>query len=165
MGWGVYMTEFEKLIAKSQEIGIKVYELETFKGKSGYYFDNTILINKNLSYIEKRCIMMEELGHHFKTHGDISDQKKVENRKQELVARRWAYENLIEIAKLIHTYKNGLKEKFEISEFLDITEDFLEGTLQHYRQKYGTHFEMEKYIIFFEPTITVIDKTELKQSI
>ena len=60
------MTKYDELVTKAQELGIDVYELP-FKGNSGFYFDNTILISKNITDIEKCCIMYEELGHHFTT--------------------------------------------------------------------------------------------------
>ncbi|WP_040328560.1 ImmA/IrrE family metallo-endopeptidase [Clostridium ihumii] len=159
------MTKYEEIVTKAQELGISIYELDSFKGKSGFYFDNVILINKNLTDKEKVCIMYEELGHHFTTYGDISDQRKIENRKKELLARRWGYDQAIKLSHLISAYKNGLKEKFETSEFLDITGDFLEGTLQHYKNKYGAYLEIKDYYIFFEPTINIVHKDEIKQSV
>ena len=159
------MTKYEELVTQAHELGISVYELDSFKGKSGFYFDNVILINTNLTDKEKICIMYEELGHHFTTYGDISDQNNIENRKQELIARRWGYDQAIKITHLISAYNNGLKEKFETSEFLDITGDFLEGTLQHYKNKYGVYLEINDYYIFFEPTINIVPKNEMNQAL
>lgn len=159
------MTKYEKAISKINDINIDVIET-TLEANDGLYCDNTIFINKNIDTdVKKYCILAEELGHHFTTFGDISDQEKLENRKQELIARRWGYEHLIKISNLINVCNLGLKYRFETSEFLEVTEDFLAGAIQHYKNKYGAKLETENYIITFEPTIDIIPKTKLKESV
>ena len=47
--------------------------------------------------------LAEELGHHYTTVGDILDQTNVSNRKQERLARVWAYNRRIGLTlSLIH---------------------------------------------------------------
>ena len=39
----------------------------------------------------------------------------------------------------------------ELAEFLNVTEDFLEESIQHYREKYGLYCEIDHYIVYFDP--------------
>ena len=86
---------YEGLLKEAVSLGVYVLE-KPLKGRiKGLYSDNVILISKNLtSDIEKYCVLAEELGHHHTTDGDILDQTSVDNRKQELRARSWAYNEL-----------------------------------------------------------------------
>lgn len=122
------------------------------KSLKGLYYDNTIIIDKRIeTYAEKKCIVAEELGHHYTTVGNILDQSSINNIKQENKARDWAYNNVVGLLDFIDAYKNGCRNRFETAEYLDITEDFLLKTIQFYKRKYGLFFEVDNYIIYFEP--------------
>lgn len=45
-----------------------------------------------------------------------------------------------------------------MAEHLEVTEDFLESSIQHYKEKYGVLFEIDNYIVFFEPNFGVMKK-------
>lgn len=54
----------------------------------GLYKNNKIIIDSNIeTNSEKTCILAEELGYHFTSHGDIIDQNDTGNVKQELRVR------------------------------------------------------------------------------
>ena len=57
------------------------------RANKGRIKGNRIAIQKELSETEKKCVLAEELGHHYTSSGNILDQSNVENRKQELLAR------------------------------------------------------------------------------
>lgn len=116
------------------------------------YCDGTIALNQDIcADSEKACILAEELGHHFTTVGNITDQKETENRKQERRARIWAYHKLLSLDDLIDSYKFGCRNKFEIAEHLNVTEDFLVDCLEYYKEKYGLYVRQDNYLIYFEP--------------
>ena len=118
----------------------------------GLYCDGTIALNQDIcADSEKACILAEELGHHFTTVGNITDQKETENRKQERRARIWAYHKLLSLDDLIDSYKFGCRNKFEIAEHLNVTEDFLVDCLEYYKEKYGLYVRQDNYLIYFEP--------------
>nr|DAG37485.1 MAG TPA: IrrE protein [Caudoviricetes sp.] len=100
---------------------------------------------------EKTCVLAEELGHHYTTVGDIMDQTNTANRKQERRARIWAYHKLLSLNDLINSYKCGCRNKFEIAEHLNITEEFLIDSLTYYKEKYGLYAQQDHYIIYFDP--------------
>jgi Zn-dependent peptidase ImmA (M78 family) len=142
---------YNALLEEAFESNIMVKEIE-LKTREGLCYGNRIVINKKLkTNRKKRCVLAEELGHHYLTVGDITDQTKIENRKQELIARRWGYRRLIEIKDLIKAYESGIHNRYELAEYLDVTEQFLEDTINYYSCKYGLYYEIDNYIIYFEP--------------
>lgn len=113
---------------------------------------NMILLNQNLeTNRERKCILAEEIGHQYKTVGDITDQTKLENRQQELRARQWGYEKLVPLSAIVQAYHARVKGRYEIAEYLDVTEDFLQASIDRYRSKYGLYIIWNNYIIYFDP--------------
>lgn len=143
-----YMT-YEKLAIKYED-EVKVYDRDmTLKG---LYYNNVIGISSKLNTdAEKRCILAEEIGHHFTTFGDILDQTNMCNKKQELIARRWAYDLIVPLEKIIEAYHYGCRNRYETADFLNVTEHFLEKTVEHYIWKYGLYKQVDGYVIYFDP--------------
>ncbi|AZV57941.1 ImmA/IrrE family metallo-endopeptidase [Clostridium sp. AWRP] len=147
---------YDELLKEVQSQGIDVIEMDIGKHK-GLYADNIIALSKNIETTkEKACILAEELGHYHKTYGEIIDKKNTSKMKQEKIARNWGYEKLIGIIQLINAFERGIKSKQELAEYLDVTEKFLGQAIQHYREKYGTRYEIDNYIIYFEPTLFIV---------
>ena len=48
-------------------------------------------------------------------------------------------------------------EGYMSAEYLDVTEEFLRDALSYYRGKYGHYSSMDNYVIFFEPSISVLE--------
>jgi hypothetical protein len=114
-----------------------------------------IAIRRNLTFKEKGCVLAEELGHHYTTVGNILDQSDAWNRKQELQARTWAYDETLGLESIIKAYKRGCKNLHEMAEHLEVTERFLADMLKRYEDRYGTHVEYGDYIITFIPSLNV----------
>ena len=150
---------YDELLDKVYKEKIDLYT--NYIGKiKGLYADDTITLNSNIeTETEKKCVLAEELGHYYTSYGDIIDQSKVENRKQERRARAWAYDKLIGVIGLINAYKNGCKNKYEISEYLNVSEQFLQDAITYYGEKYGLLYEIDNYIIYFNP-LSIIEKFE-----
>ncbi|MGB4588990.1 MAG: ImmA/IrrE family metallo-endopeptidase [Clostridiaceae bacterium] len=123
---------------------------------NGYYFDGVIAIKNSIQDNEKNCILAEELGHHFTSSGDISNLKDTRNVKQEKRARKWAINKLIPIEMFIQAFEKCRLNRYEMAEDLNVTEAFLEESIEYYRQKFGTYIQRDKYIIMLEPTVTVV---------
>lgn len=118
---------------------------------------NRIAIRKSIdTSTEKACVLAEELGHFHTTVGDILDQSKTENRKQEIRARAWAYDRLVNLHGIIKAYENKCSSFHEMAEFLDVTEDFLTEALDFYKGKYGISAVIDNYVIYFEPCLGVL---------
>lgn len=95
--------------------------------------------------------MVEELGHHYTSTGNILDMSVVQNRKQERQARIWAYNKQIGLRGLINAYEHGCRNRYEIADYLEVTEEFLEESIKCYREKYGVCTTVDNYVIYFEP--------------
>lgn len=131
---------------------LKVVELPMSKNIKGLYADNVIAINKNIdTYVEKVCVLAEELGHYYTSAGDILDQSKIENRKQEKRAQRWAVDRLIKVEDFIDAFNAGVQNRTELAEFLDVSEKFIEIALDHFQGIYGCSHTIGEYTITFNP--------------
>ncbi|WIV11382.1 ImmA/IrrE family metallo-endopeptidase [Proteiniborus sp. MB09-C3] len=143
---------YEELVLEAENEGIEILENNRIVGMKGLYVDNTITLNSNLkTTIEKKCILAEELGHHYTSFGNIIDQSKVPNRKQERKARAWGYERIVSIQKLIDASKYGIRNKYELAEYINVTEEYLENVLSYYKEKYGLYYQFNNHIIYFDP--------------
>jgi Zn-dependent peptidase ImmA (M78 family) len=152
---------YEKLLCEAGKENIEVVYMP-LKGRiKGLYCDKVIAINKNIeTTAEKTCILAEELGHHYTTAGNILNQKKITNRKQERLARAWAYKRLVPLDKLIAAYRAGVKSRYELAEYLHITEQFLAAALNYYKSKYGIYCQIGNCYICFEP-LGIIENLEI----
>jgi len=143
---------YDELVSISEELGIDVIENDAIAPLKGLCINNVLTINPSLiTSVEKKCILAEEIGHYYITVGDILDQSKPENRKQEKRARAWAYQQMVPISALLEAYWAGIRNRFELAEFLDVSEEFLQDALNRYKEKYGKYYIIDNYIICFDP--------------
>ena len=142
---------YETLLFEADTQGLIVKE-KNLKYNNGRIKGNRIAIRKDISSTtEKACVLAEELGHHYTTVGNILDQSKAENRKQERRARLWAYRKMFDLVDLVAAYKYGCRNRYEIAEYLGVTEQFLEEALHTYKEKNGLYTKIDRYMICFEP--------------
>lgn len=127
------------------------------RANKGRIKGNRIAIRKGLTETEKKCVLAEELGHHYTTSGDILEESTVSDRKQEQQARTWAYNKLIGLMGIVDSYKAGCHNAHEMAEYLNVTEEFLTEALERYRNKYGPYTTIDNYVIFFEPNLGVLE--------
>jgi hypothetical protein len=142
----------EALIKEAEEEGVEVTVIPLPQKLKGLYADKVVAINKGIkTSAEKACILAEELGHYHTTAGNILDQSKIQNRKQELKARRWAAQKLIRVEDFIKAYEAGIRNRAELAEFLEVTEQFIDTALKHFSNIYGYSHSIGNYIIAFDP--------------
>ncbi len=153
------MNKLEKLEDEAYQDGVDVlnYRFESNNIK-GLYCDGVVAIRENMTILEKTCTLAEELGHHYTTYGNIMEQSDTANRKQEFRARAWAYNKQIGLLGLIRAYEYGCQNRFEIADYLEVTESVLEECISCYRKKYGVYKIVGNYIIYFIPTLAVFKR-------
>lgn len=142
---------YDELLNEAKHHNVDTYEKPLSKRNKGLYADNVIWINKHLTTNDKICTLAEELGHYHTTVGDILEQSKLSNRKQEKRARNWAYKRLVSLDSIIEAYHAGVQSKYELADFLNVTEAFLIDALNRYKEEYGVSKTIGQYTIFFEP--------------
>ena len=151
------LNAYEKLLLEAESKGLVVKE-KPLKYNDGRIKGNKIAIRQNIdTQAEKSCVLAEELGHHYTSAGNILDQTKTTNIKQELKARMWAYDRQIGLIGIIKAYKYGCRNLHEMADYLDVTEEFLEDALKSYRLKYGYYVIVDNYAVYFEPYLSVAD--------
>lgn len=151
----------EELLAEADQYGVHIteYSFKTPKLKA-LYSDGVITFNKSAPFIEneKACTLGEEIGHHVTTFGNILDQGDVRKRKQELRARQWSYNRLIPISKIVQAHNAKVRGRYEIAEYLEVTEGFLQDTIDRYYARYGELITYQNYIIYLNP-LQVVEVT------
>lgn len=126
------MNKYEELLQEATESGVSVYVRDIGR-LEGLYVDNAIALSDKIACTDRKaCVLAEELGHHALTVGDISDQTKIENVKQEYKARKWAYNKLVPVEDIIMALQNGHGEVYDMAEYLNVDEKFLRECLAHY---------------------------------
>lgn len=117
----------------------------------GLYFDNVILLHNHLNSAEQNSILAEEIGHYITTTKNILDQSSIENEKQEEKARRYASDLLINPSDFVNAFNAGVRNRFELANYLDVTEDFIDYTISYFLKKFGQFVKLDGYTVFFEP--------------
>ena len=147
--------EYEALLVEADDEGLTVKEMP-MRYNNGRIKGNRIAIRKDIgTSTEKACVLAEELGHHHTSIGDILDLSDAGNRKQERQARLWGYNKLIGLSGLIKSFEAGCQNRFEVAEYLGVTEEYLCECLNTYRDKYGVGVTVDDYYIMFIPHLAI----------
>lgn len=146
--------KYDALLDEADAEGISIKE-RPFKTYDGRIKGKDIYLRKDMNTTEKACVLAEELGHHYTTVGNILNMESIQNRKQERQARLHGYNRLIGLAGLIEAYEHGCQNRYEIAEFLEVTDEFLEDCISCYRDKYGIGTTVDNYYIAFIPHLMV----------
>lgn len=152
----MYLT-YEELLIESESQNLIVKE-KNLPGYNGRIYKNRIAISKNLNMSEKKCVLAEELGHHYTSVGNILNMEDLSNRKQERQARLWGYNKLIGLTGIVNAFESGCQSAYETAEFLEVTVEYLQECIDCYRDKYGICTEIDNYIIYFIPNLAVMEK-------
>jgi hypothetical protein len=146
---------YEALLEEAHQEGLVVKE-KPLKYNNGRIKGKRIAIRQDIeTNTEKTCVLAEELGHHHTSVGNILDMSDVRNRKQERQARLWAYNKLIGLTGIVEAFEHGCQSRYEMAEYLDVTEEFLEECVACYRNKYGVGTTLDNYYIMFIPNLNV----------
>ncbi|ARF67636.1 ImmA/IrrE family metallo-endopeptidase [Paenibacillus larvae subsp. pulvifaciens] len=143
---------YEALLKEAEQLGVYVYEKPMNLNIKGLYADGVVCLNKRvLRRVEKACALAEEIGHHNTTSGNILNLNSISNLKQEKRARTWGHKKLLPLSSFVQAHKEGIRNRYELAEFLNITEEFLEEALKRYQEIYGLCVRVDNYTLCFEP--------------
>ena len=124
---------YEQLLTAANQEGLLVKE-QPLTGHDGLIRGSRIAIRKNIeTQAEKSCVLAEEIG------------------QQVYRARLYGYNLKIGLAGLIRAYEARCRNRYEMAEYLDVTEEYLEEAIDCYKAKYGLYASVDNYIIYFEP--------------
>lgn len=149
------MNYYETLIDGATYDGFIVKELP-LKSGDGRCRGRRVAIRQDIPTLKKKAdALAEEIAHGKITVGDISDQTDPSNRRQERLARLMAYEIRFPLMDIVHAFKAHCTNIYEMSEYLDVSEDTIKDAIDFYKQKYGVSTTVDNYIIQFEPYLQV----------
>lgn len=150
---GAAMDKAEELRQQAADCGADVIDWDFGSDRiKGMYCNGVIAISKNLKdSTEQACVLAEEIGHHLTASGNILDQHQVENRKQELKGRAWAYDRLIGLDGIVRAHDAGCQSRYEAAEYLCVSEGTLQDAIDYYHEKYGLYVKVGRHTIYFEP--------------
>ena len=100
------MITYEELLMESDRNHLVTKE-KPLPISKGRIKGNRIAIRQDLTEKEKKCVLAEELGHHYTAAGEILDQSSVSNRKQELPGRAFAYNKLVGLRGIVGANNHG----------------------------------------------------------
>ena len=87
---GMIYLNYEQLLTVADQAGLQV-KAKALQNHDGLLKGKRIAIRKDIeTQAEKSCVLAEEIGHYVTSTGNILDQAKVGNRKQEYRARLYA---------------------------------------------------------------------------
>lgn len=150
---------YEDLLIKADSAGL-ITKDKPLKACKGRIKGNRIAVSGNLTSVEKSCVLAEELGHYYTTTGNILNQDVTWNRKQEYRARLYGYNLRIGLMGLVEAYESGCRNRYEIAEYLGVTEEYLEECVYCYREKYGVCATIDNYVVYFMPSLMVFKLME-----
>lgn len=113
-------------IAEKENINVLDYKFDNI---NGVYIDElkSIGLSDTLNSIEQKCTLAEELGHYYcNATYPLSCTDKTLIDKAEYRAKKWSVKALISPSDVEKIKLLGLKYKWEIAEFLGVTEDVVE---------------------------------------
>lgn len=113
------------------------------------------------TYKEEACVLAEEVGHYYTSCGNLitdSNLHKAIVKKQENIAKRWAFQYMISLSDLVDAHKAGCATIYEVAEYLEITEEFLKEAAKAYESIYGAYIVHQGYRIYFDPLWVKIDE-------
>ena len=146
---------YEQLLTAADQEGLLVKE-QPLTEHDGLIRGRRVAIRQKITtQKEKSCVLAEELGHYYTSSGNILDQTKIENLKQEYRARLYGYNLKIGLTGLIRAYEAGCRNLYEMAEYLDATEEYLMEAIDCYKSKYGLCTSIDNYIIYFEPLAVI----------
>lgn len=148
---------YEELLLEAETSGIAIKELP-LQSSDGRIKGKRIAIRNNIPTLAKKAdVLAEELGHYYTSVGRIVEQDSVNARKQERTARLWAYNKRIGLTGILKAFQNHCSSRYEIAEYLGVSEDTLAEALEYYRQIYGDGVMVDNYLVRFEPTLQVYE--------
>lgn len=136
------MTPYEHLeqLASSHGVLIDTAFMEADDGSDGYYigfdgFGHVIFINRHRTMAQRTAALAEELGHFFRSTGDISQLRDFYARRQELLGRAWSYDHLLPPEQALHHLQNGNGTAWELAEEADLPEPFVQEAVAYHARK------------------------------
>lgn len=138
----------DAMLQLAEDEGIEVEQFDFIPPIRGIYYvgedappiiglDNSLMSD----FTSLRCVLAEELGHHFTTAGCFMPRQffnhgdRLHISKIEFKAMKWAVNYLIPEDELLDAIGSGLYEPWELAEHFNVTEEFAKFRLKLFGAK------------------------------
>ena len=91
-----------------------------------------VIVNPTDTQSEMACLLSEELGHYHTAPLRKIAYKTISDAKAEARVRRWAHRKILPPERIFEALRAGIRERWELAEYLGVTEEFLEETFADY---------------------------------
>jgi len=130
------MIDTNTLFSIAEKENIDIFDYSFNDNINGVFVEQlrAIGLKPVLNDIERKCTLAEELGHYYcNATYPLSCTDKTLIDKAEYRAKKWSAKYLISPSDIQRAKLCGLKQKWEIADFLGVTEDVIERAfaLQH----------------------------------
>lgn len=150
------MTAYEELLEYAVNEGITVIDFELGDKTKGLYCDGYVFIDKHCAESEKFCALAEELGHHYTATSNIVSLDTMEKRKQEQLGRRWGYETILSLERILDAIIEGYDNLADLAEQLYVTPEYLQEALLYYGQKHGAEIMYHDHRVIFSDASVIV---------
>ena len=151
---------YETLLEKAEQQHLTVNELDMAQF-DGLIIGKDIFLRSTINtQKQKACVLAEEIGHALTSAGNILDYNVQNNWRQEVKARTVGYELMVGLDDIVEAFNSGCRNRYELAEYLGVTEKYLQEAVERYHEKYGVYVNKGNYCVMFEPCLTVIKKIE-----
>lgn len=122
-------------IAEKYDIMVDTREIPMPSMALELYGIKAIALHKDLSSNQERVCLAHELGHHVKGALYRKETPIFTRGQCEYKADKWAVHKLIPIRSLYAAFKKGCTEVWQLAEYFDVTEEFVQKTIEIYKQE------------------------------
>lgn len=112
---------------------------------SGLCYGDCIYINARKPHSVQYQTLNEEIGHQLTACGDIVTETDPLDRHEEVIGRRWSYENTISLDDLIQMWNDQILDEYEAADYFGVTPNFFETVINYYRNSRGEQFTYHGY--------------------
>ena len=143
------MTLVERLLeeANYSKITVKTEQLPD-NGPRALYINigakGIVILNPTDTQAEMACLLSEELGHFHTAPFKTLSYETIEDARAETRARRWAHRKILPPARIFNALRAGIRERWELADYLGVTEEFLEETFADYKCAGDVDFYFEE---------------------
>ena len=138
--------KINKLYEIADKENIKIYDWY-IEDCYGVYLNvdkiNAIALNYDEigTYIDEKIILAEELGHYYcdATYPLECTNETLIN-KQEYRAKKWSYTTLVPYNQLKIAINKGITLLWELADYFEVTNEYMQNCLDFYFNKYGNTF-------------------------
>ena len=133
------MDKLEKLYDVAYKENIGIYDNSWSSAKARIFdIDNLYLIafdkNKLANSKQEKQILAEEMGHYYCNALYYLNDGIIQKSRCEYRARKWAYQYLIPINKLIDKINDGIVDTYELADYFDVEPNYMYECINFYKE-------------------------------